>query len=104
VTAPKLNWEKVKRVRAEDRLPEAPIQATERPVASGKRYKTRTHCENTVAYLNSFGKQRALYEWFAHETADGIAWEVWHRPKVGGRRTDDGPSLGPNGGERIRGR
>jgi hypothetical protein len=80
-----LDWDRARqRDATRTTIERAPIVATARPVKSGKRYKTERHAENVCSYLNTYGKQRDRYEWFPKETHDGDAWEIWHRPRVGG--------------------
>ncbi len=57
-----------------------------RPARSGKRYDTAVQAERAVRYVNTYGQQRALQEWFVMATDEGEAFELWRRPRRGAGR------------------
>jgi hypothetical protein len=50
------------------------------PVPSGKRYASLSHAQQAARYLNTYGKQREVWQWKARELPDGTA-QLWHRPR-----------------------
>lgn len=61
--------------------PDRPIGPAVRPARSGKQYETFQEAANAARYVNEWGRQRNLYEWFVKPTADGQKFELWRRPR-----------------------
>lgn len=78
----KLDYERMRSLdRVKGERPEQPVGAVVRPARSGKQYGTLREAQNAARYVNDWGQQRKLYEWFPRPTPDGLMFELWRRPR-----------------------